>query len=78
MLVCLLIRCTSFNKDIDITIITLTQLNITYLLVWNYPARSYLFEKMIHAYGKNRMLNLTMAVIMCVSKSNQLFSIKIF
>ena len=43
LLVGLLIGCTSLNKDVNIVIVTRTQLGITYFSEENYPAASYHF-----------------------------------
>ncbi|HGJ5884354.1 fimbrial assembly protein [Arsenophonus sp.] len=72
LLVGLLIGCTSINKDVDIAIVTRTQLGIAYLSAGNYPAASYHFKKIMLAEPKNGIANLGMAVIMRQQKQPDL------
>ncbi|HGJ5856035.1 fimbrial assembly protein [Arsenophonus nasoniae] len=72
LLVGLLIGCTSINKDVDIAIVTRTQLGIAYLSAGNYPAASYHFDKILLAEPKNGIANLGMAVIMRQQKQSGL------
>ncbi|HGJ5876470.1 MAG TPA: tetratricopeptide repeat protein [Arsenophonus sp.] len=63
LLVGLSIGCTSISKDVDIVIVTRTQLGISYLSEENYPAASYHFEKIMRAEPKNGIANLGMIII---------------